>query len=184
MMRAFIATRLTPTTAVADLLRRLESFGRAVRPVAREHLHLTLRFLGDIDPADSAAIAAAISAAAAAVPAFDLRLVGLGAFPRAQRPAVIWLGLHHAEPLDRIVAALDPQLDALGLSPRDRPWQPHLTLARVKARPPAELIDLVQRGAADDFGCHPVTAVQLVHSQLSPAGPIYTDLHRIELPRA
>ncbi len=181
MIRAFVAARLAGTPDLCRLLQRMSGFGRAVRPVTDKNLHLTLRFLGDIEPDDTVEIAAAMRMAASNVPAFDVRLVGVGAFPRPDRPSVIWVGVEGTQPLDRFVGALNPTLDSLGLSPSDKPWKPHLTVARVKSRPDDELIKLFDRFASADFGEQSIDSVQLIESRLGSAGPTYIDLDRIDL---
>ena len=181
MIRAFVAARLTATPDLCRLLQRMSNFGRAVRPVAAENLHLTLRFLGQIEPGQTVEIAEAIRAASAGVAAFDVQLVGVGAFPRPQRPSVIWVGVQGAEPLGEIVQMLDPRLDSLGLAGADKPWQAHLTVARVKAKPDDDLIKLLDRSVETDFGWQSIDALQLVESQLGPNGPTYMDLDRIDL---
>lgn len=183
MIRAFIAVKLAPTAALAPVLETITGLGSGVRPVSPAQLHLTLRFLGDIDPDSVADVSAAIelAVAEARVVAFDAHLTGLGAFPSSERPRVVWVGLRGVGPLTRIVEALDPLLDSLGLVPRDKPWQAHLTVARVKARPPGALFELLKRCAETDFGSQPIAAVYLIRSELSRAGPVYSDLHRVEL---
>lgn len=181
MIRAFIAARLTATPGLCRLLQRMSGLGRAVRPVAAENLHLTLRFLGQIEPDQTVEIAEAMREASQGVAAFDVQLVGVGAFPKPQRPSVIWVGVQGAQPLGEIVQVLDPKLDTLGLARADKPWQAHLTVARVKARPDDDLIKLINRSAETDFGWQSIDALQLVESQLGPKGPTYLDLDRIDL---
>ena len=181
MIRAFIAARVAATPELRRLLNRMSDLGRAVRPVAVENVHLTLRFLGDVEPSRTAAIAAAMRSAAKGVRPFEVRLAGVGAFPRPQRPSVIWVGVDGAEPLGRIVQALAPRLGSLGLSEPDKPWQAHLTVARVKARPGNELFELLSRFVETDFGVQSIGAVQLVESRLGPSGPTYVDLDQVEL---
>ena len=181
MIRAFIAARLAATSELRRLLNRLSDLGRAVRPVAAENIHLTLRFLGDIEPAMTTEISAAMRAATAGVGPFDVRLVGVGAFPRPERPSVIWVGVDQAEPLRQVVQALEPGLASLGLPQPDKQWRAHLTVARVKARPNDDLFKLLDRFAGTDFGVQLIEAVQLVESQLGPSGPTYIDLDQVEL---
>lgn len=181
MIRAFIAVRIDPAPALMPLLKTLAGCGRPVRPIAPEQLHLTLRFLGAIDADAAPDIVAAMQLAVARTRVFDVRLVGLGAFPQPDRPRIVWVALRGTEPLDPIVHRLDPLLDSLNLSPRDHPWRPHLTVARVKAKPPAELLDLIRSHRSSDFKTQSIKAVRLVQSTLSPAGPTYHDLHCVAL---
>lgn len=131
-MRAFVALEVEPAEPSGGPHRAPE--------------HLTLDFLGEIDPAQVPAIAAALERVGAAIAPFDLTLEGIGAFPSPTHPRVVWVGatLGRSEVLDlarRIVEALAP----LGLVPPREAFEPHLTLFRVRSgfdrRRAAELFD-------------------------------------------
>ena len=97
------------------------------------HLHLTLRFFAEL-PADRVeAVSAAADAAAGAVPAFDLEVRGLGRFPPHGPLRVVWAGLGEGrEPLLALAGALARELETRGFPPEERPFSPHLTLARCR----------------------------------------------------
>lgn len=100
------------------------------RWVVPERWHLTLRFLGDTDPARVASLVPALDALAAGPP-LRLSYAGLGTFPAGGRPSVLWVGF--AGQLDRLAqlaAAADRAVDSSGAGRRDRPFRPHLTVAR------------------------------------------------------
>lgn len=145
--------------------------------MAEPDLHLTLKFLGPVGEARVPAIADALRSAAA-LPAFDLELRGLGGFPTADRPRVVWVGAGQgAGAAAALAARVDAGLAALGFPPETRPFASHVTLGRV--RTPKRNPGLAERlhGAADrDFGRVRVQAVSLMRSQLSPAGARYTEL--------
>lgn len=126
------ATRRAAELSLALRRRALDAGWRAswVTPPA---LHLTLRFIGDIDPGLVSPIASLVARVASEHEPPRVSLAGVSAFPSAESPRVIFVEVQQgADALAAIAAALDEGLDALGLPPRDRAFHPHLTLARVK----------------------------------------------------
>ncbi|HEX5828521.1 MAG TPA: RNA 2',3'-cyclic phosphodiesterase [Candidatus Limnocylindrales bacterium] len=123
--------------AVVALLEpfRTGPFAGSARWVHVETLHLTLRFLGDTDPALAARAGDAVHRALDGRPAFDVRLGGAGSFPPSGRKIrALWLGITQgADELGALARALDAPLGALGWPPDDRPYRPHLTIARTDA---------------------------------------------------
>jgi 2'-5' RNA ligase len=102
-----------------------------VRWVRMDGLHVTVRFLGPTEPDRIAPARAAVEAAAAGFPPFELGLAGAGAFPNTARPRVLWLGLAQGlEPLDDLTRRVAQALAEQGWPHDDRPARPHLTLAR------------------------------------------------------
>lgn len=115
--------------------REAEPAGQAdhgrVRWVSTAGLHLTLKFLGSTDPGRLAAVREVVAATAVEARPAELGLRGVGAFPSAGRPRVLWMGLVHGrEELAGIAAGLDARLAPLGWPPETRPFRAHLTLAR------------------------------------------------------
>jgi 2'-5' RNA ligase len=109
------------------------------RWVRVEGLHLTLRFLGATPDPRQQELAAALEAAASGVSPFEISLAGGGAFPNPYRPRVLWIGI--ARGVDRLGALagrLSLELQRLGWPPDDRPFAPHLTLARTDGVPGAD----------------------------------------------
>lgn len=143
--------------------------------MAAGNLHVTLKFLGQIDDARVPAIADAIGSAASRTAPFDVAVRGLGAFPNASRPRVVWAGLGGARALGAVADEVDGALAALGLPRESRPFAAHVTLGRVREprRNPA-LAEALARPA--DFGRLPVTRVSLMRSDLHPGGARYTEL--------
>jgi RNA 2',3'-cyclic 3'-phosphodiesterase len=135
MTRTFLALEL-PEPIKNTLRRRIERLAKAipdVRWVDPESLHLTLVFLGDLNDAQLASATAAASDAAGSHPPFALRLAGLGTFGSARSPRVVWVGLAGEKArLLALQAALADGLAARGFPREDRPFTPHLTLARIK----------------------------------------------------
>jgi 2'-5' RNA ligase len=108
----------------------------ALRWVRPERCHLTMRFLGDREPSAVERLTGAIEAAVAGLSRFEVELAGLGCFPKPERARVLWLGTRAGrEQLVALAARLESELAGAGVDPDDRPFQPHLTLARAGRRP-------------------------------------------------
>ena len=180
MARLFIGVRVETTRPLSKALDELGVMGRAVKPVAEKNLHVTLKFLGENDLDLVPEISRVMQQVAATKPESDIRLVGLGAFPHAQRPSVIWAGMQNAETLIEVAAGLDKQLRPLGFGRDKKAFQPHLTLARVRSKPPPELASMLAELRERQFGVVSVSRVQLFQSELQPHGPQYTVLATAE----
>lgn len=134
--RLFVAVPLSEPArlAVADVVERIragEPEGRGVRWVRLDGLHITLRFLGPTPEARAADVAAAVSATAAGIAPFAVRIAGADAFPPTGRPRTLWLDLDRGvEDLSALAARLDDALAGAGWERERRPFRAHLTLAR------------------------------------------------------
>lgn len=168
---------------LADEIDRLRGVAADVAWVAETNLHVTLKFLGQIEAARVEPIAGAIAAVSARTPAFDLAVRGLGAFPAPARPRIIWVGLEPVAPLAALAGDLDAALGTLGLPRESRPFAAHVTLGRVRdSRRNAALADALARPA--ECGRLPVTRLSLMRSELHPRGARYTELTSVVLDRA
>jgi len=175
-IRAFVAVPIPGTPALRAVLGRLGMLGSAVKPVSADNLHVTLKFLGQMPAEQVPEIATIMQDAADGETAFTARIVGLGAFPRPERPSVVWAGLDKADGLIRIADRLEQRLTPLGFLRERRPFHPHLTLARVRRKPPAELANLLQDRQTTEFGSANVETIQLFLSEPGPTGPQYRPL--------
>jgi 2'-5' RNA ligase len=164
-----------------DALRR---HAAGVAWVAESNLHITVKFLGGVDEARLADVAAALTRVAI-VPAFGVEIRGLGAFPGATRPRVLWAGAPGSSAFARLAEGIDEALVALGFPPEGRGFTPHVTLGRVREprRDPA-LAEALDAAAARPFGSLRVERVSLMRSDLSPRGARYTELAAVPLPRS
>jgi 2'-5' RNA ligase len=128
-----VTTLVDETRAALDDGADIPPTGRrdGVRWVSPDGVHLTLKFLGSTDPALVPAVGSRMSEAARASAPTGLVLRGVGGFPSAGRPRVLWLGLAEGQDaLARIAADLDSRLEPHGWVPERRPFHAHLTLAR------------------------------------------------------
>jgi RNA 2',3'-cyclic 3'-phosphodiesterase len=156
----------------------LKPTARDVSWVATANLHLTVKFLGAVAEDRIEAVAGALTGAIAGVGAFDAQVEGLGAFPSAARPRVVWAGVTAgAGTMADLAGRVDDALAALGFDREARPFSPHITLGRV--RQPGRILALTEalrRAAGSGFGCFRVARVSLMRSELSPRGARYTEL--------
>jgi 2'-5' RNA ligase len=181
MLRTFIAVKLPATPALREVLTQLNQLGSSLKPVSTDNLHLTLKFLGDTPEPQIVEIGEIVTQVAAQATEFDLRLVGLGVFPHVHRPDVIWAGIETADTLHTLAATLESNLEPLGFRRESREFHPHLTLARVKAKPPPSLFRMLAEHATTDFGTVHITSVELFQSELQRGGPKYTVLASAKL---
>ncbi len=146
------------------------------------NIHLTLRFLGEVDESRLPLIADALEEAASACPSFELVSDGLGAFPSMRRPRVLYLGLHDNAGLSALKAAVDSALAGAGFSGDDKPFRAHLTLCRVRSPEAA-----AQLGAAagalkvEKKVAFTVSRFVLYKSDLSPKGARYSAIKDFQL---
>lgn len=181
-MRAFVAIHVDPTPAIRRLLSDLESLrGRGVRPVAPENLHMTLRFLGEIDEGRVPEITMAIRSAVMGHTTFGIGLRGLGTFPGRGRPRVLWIGVDQPEgALTALAEDIIAGLATVGFDAED--FTPHLTVARLKGGRAAGRIRWMIDGYGDTvFGVQQVSEVRLMRSILTPQGAIYDIVGRAVL---
>ena len=193
-IRVFVAARI-PLPAKLVLSKVIDGLSGkipgGVRWVNPDGIHLTIKFLGDIAPAGVAGITEAMVRAAAQVSPFQIRLWGLGTFPNAtspnqKRPRVLWVGVEgDLARLTELQEITENELAALGYAKDTRPFNPHLTLGRVRDR----VSEQTRRGIGSAVlgeeleGSEPwlVESVELIQSNLGPGGASYTTLANVSL---
>lgn len=186
MIRSFVAVPVEDAVVRRRLAgaRSLLPELRGVRWTAERQLHFTLKFLGDLEEEQLADARRATAAAARAGPAsFRLALEGLGAFPPKGSARVVWAGCGAgAAALASLAAAVEEAFLSAGFPREERPFSPHLTLARVRdpgsGRRLAQALPSVPE---EPFGTVVVGSIVLYRSDLSPAGPDYSELLRVAL---
>jgi len=146
--------------------------------VTTANLHLTVKFLGAVAEDRIETIAGALTGAVVSMGAFDTQIEGLGAFPSAARPRVVWAGVTAgAGVMVDLAGRVDQALVALGFAREVRPFSPHVTLGRVRQPGRAPALTEALRGAAGrPFGRLRVARASLMQSELSPRGARYTEL--------
>lgn len=198
-MRIFVGIDLDSEVRgrISRFLEGVASFAPEARWVQPESLHLTLKFIGEQTPERVEAIAKHLRRVGGSP--FEIRSGGYGFFPTAKAPRVFWIGIHSGPQLVELARSIDTATAELGIPHEERPYSPHLTLARAgggrsgspKWRegdgPNAVFAELERRLAAMselDFGTMTAHEFILYHSQLSPGGSKYTKLQRFPLHRS
>lgn len=179
--RLFVAV-LLPSAIRAELTRATAALRalEGVRPVRAEQLHLTLRFIGEVDLGLEAPLARAISAATAELPRFPIRLCAAGVFPSHRRARVLWVGVEEAPPLSALQRSVEEAVVGVGVAPDPRPFRPHVTVGRIRRpRPPVGLAGAVA-GVRFEATVE-VRCVSLMRSELLPRGARHTEVAACQL---
>jgi 2'-5' RNA ligase len=184
-IRAFIAIGLPESVleAMAAAQETLKRAGLKIRWVRKEGIHLTLKFLGDIDRDDLEDIRGAMEQATKTFSPFLLRGDGVGVFPDLRRPRVAWVGISgDMEVLRALQRDLESQLRDLGLPKEKRAFKGHLTLGRVKGRLDSTKLRAALEGLGD-FRTESFMArsIVLFQSNLRPDGAVYSRLAEVAL---
>ena len=184
VVRSFIAIDL-PAGVRAELTSLEDKLKASRHPFVKwvdpENMHLTLKFLGDVASDSIPQIVEAMSRAAKSHSTFKLEVAGTGAFPNWQRPQVVWVGVGgELDRLNSLQKGLESALSPMGFPTESRTFSAHLTLGRLRDRVTpdhrrqfAEFAQKVELTASLSFE---VNGIRLIRSQLTPAGPIYTEL--------
>ena len=196
-MRIFIGIDLDPEVRarIELFLEGVEGFAPEARWARPESLHVTLKFIGEQPPERVEAITERLRRVEGS--AFEIHAGGYGFFPTAKAPRVFWMGIHAGPQLAELAGSIDMATAELGIPREDRPFSPHLTLARASAGrrsgspkwrkgdgPSATFAVLEKRLAVMgdlDFGKMTAREFILYQSQLSPKGSKYTKLQRFPM---
>jgi 2'-5' RNA ligase len=138
-MRLFVAIAIPEQER--ERLASLEQGVPGARWVPAENLHLTLRFIGEVDGRQAHDIDDALSNIRA--PAFPMSLAGVGHFGNGGKPRALWVGVEAGEPLARLHAKVEQALQRAGLPPEGRKFKPHVSLARFNGNPGRRLYDYI-----------------------------------------
>ena len=172
-------------SAYVDTLRRVPG----IRFMPPESYHITLKFLGEVQDLDT------VKQAAATIHSepFKIAFHDTGFFPNPRAPRVFWAGIHADDRLPALAATLDTALHPAGFPREERPFRPHLTLARSGSGSPSPrrdeqpvagfraLVYLVEKNPPPDFGTMTADEFFLYESKLSPRGAQYSKLARYPL---
>lgn len=181
-MRVFIA--ITLTDEIRERMERVRICWQdkitGVKWVPRENLHLTLKFLGEIDRKTLNATAIALRETCASFQSFKISFRGMGVFPHPKQPKVLWCGIEANRCLTELVGAVNSLFNFGGDS---KPFRPHITIGRVK-NTNSEIFHLIQETDnifPDGWGIMQVDGIDIMESILQPTGPIYKKIQTIKL---
>lgn len=181
-MRTFIAIELDESIrrTLGEVRKNSRIRDRSVRWVKPGSIHLTLKFLGEIEPEAIPEVSASMERAALGIAPFTISVGGFGCFPGPRNPRVLWVGVDEpTRSMASLQAAVEEECGAIGFKRERRAFKPHLTLARVRGRiGPIEIDDLGEPGS---LGEQDVASITLFQSELKPSGAVYVPLATIPL---
>ncbi len=185
-MRTFIAIELDPAVKrnLTNFLGRLKKLGpKNISWVREEGMHLTLKFLGEIEDAQASPVKNVIGSISKTYPGFPLAVKGTGYFPANPKYIrVLWAGVEEHPTLMSLQKELESELEKLGFAREKRVFHPHLALGRV--RTPSNLkenLEEHEKNKTAVFGQMTVEKITFFESRLRPSGAEYTALARSEL---
>lgn len=183
-VRAFIAIEMGEAVVarVARMQENLRETGARVKWVRRENLHITVKFLGDIEYEKVSEISKVITGAVADIAPFVMTIKGAGSFPGGGRaPRVVWAGMEgDTKSLEEIHGRLNKGLTRFGVPFEKRRFSPHITIGRVKSSGgTAGLIEDINRHGDDEFGDVEASELVFMQSELTGKGPVYIALAHI-----
>jgi RNA 2',3'-cyclic 3'-phosphodiesterase len=184
VIRAFIAAALEPQVIakIIDTIDQLKPCVPGVRWIHRGNIHLTLKFLGEIDEALVPPIGAALKQQLRLFPRCTINAKGLGVFPGPKRPRVLWVGLVGSE-LVSLAQNVESAVAPLGFLPETKTFTPHLTIGRWRQidKAPQSLVRLLDQWRNYDFGVSKIASVKFMQSVLKPEGANYSELTAVPL---
>lgn len=184
-MRCFVAVPVGEgiRRRVGELQGTLRRVGADVKWVEEENLHLTLKFLGEMEEAALERLRGLLSAEASRWGPLAVEYSGTGVFPGEDRPRVVWVGVRgDVEKLAGLAAAVERAAAQVGVPREGRPFVAHLTVGRVRSpRHVPRLAEALRRCRESVFGRDEIREFLLFRSTLTPSGPVYEPLGRFPL---
>ncbi len=178
--RLFIGIAYRANEKVAGLLRELNRLAASsmpgLRPVAPDNLHVTLKFLGNVPDSDLALICQALKQCVAGLPYLELQISSIGFFPQS-----LWLAVKPDHRMADLVRQLNGTLAAIGFPPENRPYVPHLTVARLRSGSGINSSELGRKYAEKEWGRLQAKSVTLFESITLSAGVRYKALYSVAL---
>lgn len=156
----------------------LKAYDFNIKWVKPENMHLTIKFLGDIDPSQAGQIGDLAGSIVNRHGTVSLAATGLGAFPNINRPRVVWAGLSgQTDILEQLKSELENELEAVGIEKETKKFKGHLTLGRIKkSLKEKRFVQVMNQHQAFETETFTADGIGFFKSDLTPSGPIYTKI--------
>ncbi|WP_316506802.1 RNA 2',3'-cyclic phosphodiesterase [Nitrosopumilus sp.] len=176
-MRSFVAIEISDSDIINSIKKFQAEINIKAKPVNPNNFHFTLQFLGEIS--DELAQKVVLALKTIKFSSFIVGLQGVGAFPRSKSPRVVWIGTDEdgGNMLVQLSKMIERLLEPLGLLP-DKSFKPHMTVFRIKKKI-GDITKELESKKAVDFGKQMVTCIKIKKSELTPNGPIYSDMGEV-----
>jgi 2'-5' RNA ligase len=184
-MRTFIAIDLDREIKerLTSLIQELDKVSKKIKWVRKEGMHLTLKFLGEIEEKKIPEVESILKDISSTSPPFLLSLKGTGTFPRGRKtPRVLWVGIEESQGLKDLQSKLEEELEKRGFPREKREFHPHLTLGRVRRHSYlGGILSSLENNKEYDFGEMEVKKISFFQSVLKPTGAEYKILLEFDL---
>ena len=172
-MRIFVAIEVSDKDVLNSIHKIQTELNIKAKPVKLHNMHFTVQFLGEVSEEMVGKISDVLNSIEFS--AFSISFVSIGVFPKPNFPRVIWIGTNDgADELEKLAEVIRSKLSHLGFSP-DKKFKPHVTIFRVKNKI-EDMPDKLEKFSSYYFGKQTISEIKLKKSELTPNGPIYTDL--------
>ncbi len=172
-MRTFVAIEVNNNNVLDSIQRVQSKLNIKAKPVELHNMHFTVQFLGEISEEVLRKISDVLNGIEFST--FSVTFASIGAFPKPNSPRVIWVGVNDGiNKLEKLAETIRSKLSDVGFSP-DKKFKPHVTIFRVKNRI-EDLPSKLEKFSSYSFGKQEISEIKLKKSELTPNGPIYTDL--------
>ncbi len=172
-MRTFVAIEVNNKDVLNSIHKIQTELNIKAKPVEPYNMHFTVQFLGEVSEEMIEKISDVLNSIEFS--AFSISFVSIGVFPKPNFPRVIWIGTDDGiNELEKLAEMIRSKLSHLGFSP-DKKFKPHVTIFRVKNKI-EDVSDKLEKFSSYYFGKQTVSEIKLKKSELTPNGPIYTDL--------
>ena len=187
MLRVFVGVELSPEVRenLAVLQQQLKKILPSMHWVRPESIHLTLKFLGYVEPVRISDLRSALESIGKTQQAFSIDIQGMGVFPHLRHPRILWVGVNgQTRLLQELVLEIESELEPLGFPVEEKSYHPHLTVARIKHENALVGSALMESGvlkSAQSLGILTIDRFILFQSDLDSSGAIYTPLGTVHL---
>ena len=172
-MRTFVSIEVNNNNVLNSIHQAQSELNIKAKPVELHNMHFTVQFLGEVSEEMIGKISAALNSIEFS--SFSISFASIGVFPKPNSPRVIWIGTNDGvNELEKLAEMIHLKLSQLGFSP-DKKFKPHVTIFRVKNKIEG-LADKLEKYSSYSFGKQEISEIKLKKSELTPNGPIYTDL--------
>ena len=177
-MRTFVAAEINNEEVLNEIKKVQSELKIKAKPVSLKNIHFTLLFLGEISEEMSKKVQNALNTIKFS--SFEVIFSGVGAFPKPKFPRVIWIGTNESggDQLKNLAKNVEEKLSPLGFR-SDKPFKPHVTIFRIKNRI-GDISDELARINSSSLGIQKILEIKLKKSELTPNGPIYSDLQVVK----
>jgi len=178
MMRVFVAIEISNEDTINSIKKFQDKINIDAKPVKLKNFHFTLQFLGEISEEITHKIVQALHTIEFS--SFSITLKGIGAFPKPKFPSVIWIGTDEngGNMLIQLSKKVEKVLEPLGFF-SDKPFKPHITIFRIKKKI-GDITNELESQKVTNFGIQKISSIKLKKSELTPSGPIYSDLMEVQ----